>query len=94
MEITLAIADSRYYVIADTLCDLKVTFLLFLYSCYNGHLGRINDIFCCLIREHFVIQLIMKISEMKLRRFEAILTPLSSKITVVVYSAVCQGILL
>ena len=37
-----------------------------------------------LIREHFVIQLIMKISEIKLRRFEAILTPLSSKITVVV----------
>ena len=31
-----------------------------------------------LIREHFVIQLIMKISEIKLRRFEVILTPLSS----------------
>ena len=38
-----------------------------------------------IIREHFVIQLIMKISEIKLRRFEAILTQLSSKITVVVF---------
>ena len=31
-----------------------------------------------------MIQLIMKISEIKVQRFEAILTPLSSKITVVV----------
>ena len=34
---------------------------------------------------HQVLTLIMKISEIKLRRFEAILAPLSSKITVVVF---------
>ena len=42
-------------------------------------LFKINTIIkIILIREHFVIQLIMKISEIKLRRFEALLTPLSS----------------
>ena len=36
----LAIADSHYYGIADTLCGPEQTFLLF-YSRYNGHLGSI-----------------------------------------------------
>ena len=36
----LAITDSHYYGIADTLCGPQQTFLL-LYSRYNGHLGSI-----------------------------------------------------
>ena len=40
IEISLAIADSRCYGIADTSRGPKVTFLLF-YSRYNRHLGRI-----------------------------------------------------
>jgi len=34
---------------------------------------------CILIREHFEIQLTIKISEIRLRRFGIILTPLSSR---------------
>ena len=41
IEITPAIADYRYYGIADTLCGLKRTFVLF-YSRYNRHLGCIE----------------------------------------------------
>ena len=48
------------------------------YMCVGGG----GKMFKLLILTSKKIQLIMKISEIKLRRFEAILTPLSSKITV------------
>ena len=50
IRITPAIADSRYYEIADTLCDPKRTFVLF-YLVTTDTSDVLNEIFCSLSAE-------------------------------------------